>query len=230
VLPRITTLHQDDTHRLIPTRYLPGDVSVLSRLAGSPRDLDDLAELEGATNDRLIGEANRLPGISVHELLFGVPNFHIVNASFTHAAPLGSRFNASDRGAWYAAFALETAHIEVGYHFGEELREIPSWKEAESRTYRDYLADFRADFHDLRGDRSNAAALDPGSYGASQALARTLLNTGSAGVVYPSVRQAGGTCIACFRPALVTNVREAALVTIRYADRSLTPSVTVDPS
>ena len=152
MLPATTTLHHDDTHRLIPTRYLPGDVSVLSRLAASRRDLDDLAELEGATNDRLIGEVNRLPGISVHELVFGVPNFHIVNASFTHAAPSGSRFNSSDRGAWYAAFALETAHTEVGYHFGEELREIPSWKEPESRTYRDYLADFRADFHDLRGD------------------------------------------------------------------------------
>jgi hypothetical protein len=228
MLPSITTVHQDDTHRLIPTRYLPGDASVLSRLAGSPRDLDELAELEGATNDRLIGEANRLPGISVHELVFGVPNFHIVNASFTHAAPSGSRFNASDRGAWYAAFALDTAQVEVGYHFGEELREIPSWTEPESRTFRDYQADFRADFHDLRGDKANAAALDLRSYAASQALARTLLNAGSAGVVYPSVRHSGGTCIACFRPALVTNVREGVLVTITVADRGAGPSVTVE--
>ena len=30
---------------------------------------------------------------------------------------------------------------------------------------------------------------------------------GSLGVVYPSVRHAGGTCVACFRPALVANVR-----------------------
>jgi hypothetical protein len=28
-------------------------------------------------------------------------------------------------------------------------------------------------------------------------------------VVYPSVRRAGGTCVACFRPALVGNVRRA---------------------
>ena len=227
MLPATTTLHHDDTHRLIPTRYLPGDVSVLSRLAGSRCDLDDLAELEGATNDRLIGEANRLPGISVHELVFGVPNFHIVNASFTHAAPSGSRFNSPDRGAWYAAFAFDTAYTEVGYHFGEELREIPSWKEPESRTYRDYLADFRADFHDLRGDSENAGCLDPTSYVASQALARTLLNQGSAGVAYPSVRHAGGTCVACFRPALVTNVREAALVEIKFADPSSAPAVVI---
>jgi RES domain-containing protein len=230
VLPRTTTVHQDDTHRLIPTRYLPGDVSVLSRLAGSARDLDDLAELEGATNERLIGEANRLPGISVHELVFGVPNFHIVNASFTHAAPQGSRFNGSDRGAWYAGFALQTAQTEVAFHFAVELREIPSWREPESRTYCDYLSDFRADFHDLRGNADHAAALDPASYSASQELARTLLNQGSAGVVYPSVRHAGGTCLACFRPALVTNVRQGELVTITLADASSAPSGTVAPS
>jgi hypothetical protein len=28
------------------------------------------------------------------------------------------------------------------------------------------------------------------------------------GIVYPSVRRAKGTCLACFRPALVMNVRK----------------------
>jgi hypothetical protein len=230
VLPRTAAIHQDATHRLIPTRFLPSDASVLSRLAASARDLDDLAELEGATNERLIGEANLLPGISVHELVFGVPNFHIVNASFTHAAPQGSRFNLPDRGAWYAGFALETAQTEVAFHFGIELRELPSWREPESRTYRDYLADFRAEFHDLRDNPEHAASLAPDSYLASQHLAHTLLNQGSAGIVYPSVRHAGGTCIACFRPALVTNVREDSLVTITFADPSQNPAVTVEAS
>lgn len=35
-----------------------------------------------------------------------------------------------------------------------------------------------------------------------------LFEEGSLGVVYPSVRHSGGTCIACFRPALVMNVRK----------------------
>jgi hypothetical protein len=30
----------------------------------------------------------------------------------------------------------------------------------------------------------------------------------SLGVVYPSVRQPGGTCIVCFQPAVVGNVRK----------------------
>lgn len=228
MLPPTSQVHQDDTHRLIPTKYLPKDASVLSRLAKTPRDLDDLAELEGATNDRLLGEANRLPGISVHELVFGIPNYHIINAAFTHAAPSGGRFNGSDRAAWYAGYTLETSQQEVAFHFARELREIPSWKEPETRSYRDYLADFRAEFHDLRNDPGHADALDPESYDASQHLARTLLNRGSAGIVFPSVRHRGGTCIACFRPALVTNVREGALVQIGYGDPWQEPKISVE--
>lgn len=228
MLPPTTQVHQDDTHRLIPTKYLPKDASVLSRLAKTPRDLDDLAELEGATNDRLLGEANRLPGISVHELVFGIPNYHIINAAFTHATPSGGRFNGPDRSAWYAGYSLETSQREVAFHFARELREIPSWKEPETRSYRDYLADFRAEFHDLRKDPAHADALDPDSYDASQQLARTLLNRGSAGIVFPSVRHRGGTCIACFRPALVTNVREGALVKIGYRDPWQEPTISVE--
>ena len=60
---------------------------------------------------------------------------------------------------------------------------------------------------DLRSARRFRACLAPDSYVESQALADSLLDAGSLGVVYPSVRRAGGTCLACFRPALVTNVR-----------------------
>ena len=37
-----------------------------------------------------------------------------------------------------------------------------------------------------------------------------MLEAGSLGIVYPSVRRRGGTCLACLRPALVMNVRKAA--------------------
>jgi hypothetical protein len=35
-----------------------------------------------------------------------------------------------------------------------------------------------------------------------------LLDAGALGIVFPSIRRVGGTCIACFRPALVMNVRQ----------------------
>jgi hypothetical protein len=211
VTPKLSTLRRDDTHRLIPSRH--SHRSVLERLTDRAGDLPDLFELEGATNDRLLGEAGLLPGISIHELLYGIPHAHIVNAAFCHAHPGGSRFNLPDRGAWYAAFELDTARAEVTFHKERELAEI-EWTEPETFTFDDYLADFRADFHDLRGNAAFADCVDPASYSASQRLAASLLAAGSAGVVYPSPRRAKGTCLACFRPALVTNVRAGGTVTI----------------
>jgi hypothetical protein len=49
---------------------------------------------------------------------------------------------------------------------------------------------------------------DPESYAASQAFANELLNAGSNGIIYHSVRHADGECLACFRPVLVGNVRQ----------------------
>jgi RES domain-containing protein len=223
VTPRLTTVRKDDTHRLIPSRH--GDESVLGRLADADDQLQELLELDGATNDRLLGEANLLPGISVHELLFGVAHAHIVNAAFTHAHPAGSRFNGPERGAWYAAFELETAQAEIAFHKAQELREI-NWRELEIFTFHDYLADFRSDFHDIRGDADYAECLDPNSYINSQGLARELLASGSAGIIYPSVRRADGTCLVCFRPALVTNVRQDRTVTLTFRDANSPPFIT----
>ena len=220
--PRLTTARQDDTHRLIPSRH--GDESVLGRLAAAADQLQELFELDGATNDRLLGEANLLPGISVHELLFGVAYAHIVNAAFTHAHPAGSRFNGPERGAWYAAFELETAQAEIAFHKAQELREI-NWREPETFTFDDYLADFRSDFHDIRGDADYAECLDPNSYISSQGLARELLAAGSAGIVYPSVRRPDSTCLVCFRPALVTNIRQDRTVTLAFLDANSPPVI-----
>jgi RES domain-containing protein len=222
VIPRVSALRQDDTHRLIPSRH--SDESVLNRLAEDEKQLEGLLELDGATNDRLLGEANLLPGISVHELLFGVAFSHIVNAAFTHAHPAGSRFNGPNRGAWYAAFELETAEAEIAFHKAQELIEI-NWQESETFTFHDYLADFRADFHDIRSDAHYSDCLDPNSYRSSQKLAKELLASGSAGIVYPSVRRSNGTCLVCFRPALVTNVRQERTVTLAFHDPGQPPLI-----
>jgi hypothetical protein len=206
ILPRMSLLRQNDTHRLIPSKYSESDPSVLMRVADDMVHLHDIFDLDNATNERLLAESGLLQGIGIHELVFAVPCHRIVNAAFCHAHPLGSRFNGPDRGAWYAAFALETSQAEVAFHKSIELAEV-NWFE-ERITYDDYLADFSADFHDLRGDRQFADCLLPDSYVASQDLARQLLDAASLGVIYPSVRDTGGTCIACFRPALVMNVRK----------------------
>jgi hypothetical protein len=204
-LPPVTPVRQLDTHRLVPSRHSPRGESVLVRIADDDEHLQAIFELDAATNDRLLAENQHLPGIGPEELVFALPYARIVNAAFCHAHPLGARFNGPDRGAWYAAFAIGTAQAEVAFHKAVELAEIDRLEE--SVTYDDYLADFSAIFHDVRAGGEFRGCLDPDSYLASQALAERLLDVGALGIVYPSVRDAGGTCLVCFRPALVTNVR-----------------------
>ncbi len=219
--PKQSKVEQDRTHRLIPHRYSNRGRPILNLLAEDDDDLlNDLTELEGATNDRLLGESGGLPGISAIELVSGFRLAHIINASFTHPHPHGGRFNGGRRGAWYAAFEMPAAQAEVAFHRALELQEI-AWKAQEVFPYVDYLADFRHDFHDLRGDPDFADCLAPNSYTASQALGLNLLTSGSAGIVYPSVRYHGGTCIACFRPPLVLNVQEGPIVSFTFIDAHL---------
>lgn len=220
--PKQSKLERDDAHRLIPYRYSDRGKPILNLLAEDDDELlSDLTELEGATNDRLLGESGRLPGISAIELVSGFPLAHIVNASFTHPHPLGGRFNYPGRGAWYAAFEMETAQTEVAFHRSLELKEV-GWKVEEISPYIDYFADFRHEFHDIHRDADFQDCLNPGSYAASQALGRNLLTGGSAGILYPSVRRAGGECIACFRPPLVLNVREGPKVTFTFVNAEKT--------
>jgi hypothetical protein len=179
---------------------------VLAPLAENDAVLRDLFELDNATSERLRGEYGGLPGIGVDELVFGVPNFRIINAAYTYPRPEGSRFNDGERGAWYCAFEPETSLAEITFHKTVEYQEIGRFDD--SVTYQAMLADFTSTFHDIRGIDAYAGCLDPASYIESQKLADELLDAGSMGVIYPSVRRDGGTCLACFRPALVGNVRK----------------------
>jgi hypothetical protein len=226
--PKLTRIEQDEAHRLIPFRYVDRGRPVLNRIAEDDDDfLGDLTELEGATNSRLLGESGKLPGISTMELVSGFRLAHIVNASFTHTRPFGGRFNDATRGAWYAAFEMKTSQAEVAFHRTVELKEV-GWNAEEISSYIDYLADFRHEFHDVRGDKNFAECLNPNSYSASQFLGLHLLNEGSAGVVYPSVRRKGRVCIACFRPPLVLNVREGAKVRLTFVNAEMTRAAVED--
>jgi hypothetical protein len=223
-LPATTQLRRNDTHRLIPSVYGDDGDSVLARIADDDTHLQAIFELDNATNDRVLAENDLAPGIGVRELVFGVPHYRTINAAFTHPHPLGGRFNGPDRGAWYAAFEVRTAQAEVAFHKTLHLAEIGRFED--EVTLDDYRADFHAEFHDLRHASAFADCLDPASYVRSQALAERLLAAGSLGVVFPSVRRAGGTCLACFRPALVTHVRKTTTFRFRWQGKP-TPAIEV---
>ncbi|GAC1406328.1 MAG: RES family NAD+ phosphorylase [Burkholderiaceae bacterium] len=206
LLPPVVMLRAFDTCRLIPSRFADLEDSVLIPLADHEADLRLLFDLDNATNERLLAEYGRNPGIGIDELVSGVPHFRIINAAFSYPRPEGSRFNGSHRGAWYCAYTRKAALAEVIFHKTVEYEEISFFHDSVS--YQEFLADFTASFHDLRVDQRFADCLDPASYVASQALATRLLSAGSLGVVYPSVRRKRATNIACFRPAVVGNVRK----------------------
>lgn len=214
------------THRLIPSKYSPSG-TVLAGLAEEEEEeeeeeefIHDLVSIDAATNTRLQADEGLLPGIGVHELVYGIGYGTIVNAAFTHASPYGGRFNTSERGAWYAGLERETSLAEIAFHRLRDLEEV-SWSEEEVFTFDDYLADFHAEFDSLFAKRAHdsAAYLQPAPipqcYAKPQQLASELMENGSNGTIYPSVRRPGGTCMVCFRPALVYHVRRGARLELR---------------
>jgi hypothetical protein len=204
-----------DTHRLIPAKY--AEKSVLEELQLDLQVIHDLSELDAVTNERKIAEAGNSPSIGPQELLYGVPEAHVINAAFTHAGPDGGRFNNRGRGAWYAGQYLVTAQAEVVFHREKLLADSRIYEPIESE-YQDFLADFSGKFHELDFHERKACLQPdpvPQCYAAGQALAGSLLSIGSNGILYPSVRGSGETCIACFRPALVNNPRRGDLLRLK---------------
>jgi hypothetical protein len=197
---------------------------VLFTLTDHPKELEDLMLLDGATNNRVQSEQHGSIGISTFELVYAIPSAHVVNAAYTHPNETGSRFNDNMRGAWYAADCQSASVAEVVYHKSKRLSEIIVPDKPDQRpshdvsTYDDWLADFKADFHVLEPPGHFSEFLQPepvpACYSESQALARRLLNKGSNGLVYPSVRYRGAQCIVCFRPALVYNPHRSERVEI----------------
>jgi RES domain len=211
-LPAQRLIRWTAARRLVASRYPVA--GLLDRVA-APRDLEAIFELEGWTNDRINGELGLLRSIPREEWVVGRPMASVVMAAFCHPRHGGARFSSSERGAWYAARRIETALAESIFHRSNELREIGAF---ETRVeMRVYLADFNARFIDLRPASAPHALYDPDSYVASQRFGQRVLESAGNGIVYKSVRDPGGECLACFRPALVRNVRAGGHYEFRWS-------------
>lgn len=211
LIPPVTHLARRGTVRLIPGRY--PSAGILDAVA-APEDLEAVFELEGWTNDRISTELGILHTIPRDEWVVGAPMSTVIMAAFCHPHPGGGRFNDETRGAWYAAFSLKTAHAEAIHARTRELEEIGGWFDTSMQMVA-YLADFNADLHDLRG-KGFTACLDPDDYTASQRLGKRLRESDANGIVYQSVRDRAGTCLVCFRPRLVKNVRQGTFHEYRW--------------
>jgi RES domain-containing protein len=194
--------------RIIPSVFPP--INLFERVA-DPADLDAVWAVESLTNARLREETGDLGRIAPEDRVAG-PGASFIMAPFVRVATPGGRFNTADFGAFYAARQLATALEETKYHralFLSYTREPPM--EIDMRVLQ---ADVSAEMHELRGLASTDPDLarqlyHPTSYSASQELAVQLRGAKSWGIVFDSVRHAGGECVAVLRPSAVKNCKQA---------------------
>ena len=204
------------TIRLVPSARLRA--AVMASLADDDDDLALLAEIEGATSGRLIAEERGLGALTADELVHGVPHARFINASFAYAKPREpGRFNPADRGAWYAALAVETCIAEVGHHLTRALADAGDFNAVVE--YGEMIASMSGVFVDLRG-LPDHPGLDPDTvkgYPAGNLLAARARGEGHNGIIYPSVRHAGGTCIAALWPNVVQSVAQGAMYRLTWS-------------
>ena len=198
------------TVRLVTTARLRA--AVLAALVDGEDELADLAEIEGATSARLIAQDRGISGLKANELVYDVPHAHFINASFAYAKPQQpNRFNGPDRGAWYAALHVATCLAEVGYHLTNMLADAGDYNATVE--YAEMFSSMAGDFLDLRKAPEHPAlgADIATAYPLGNALADQVRAAALNGIIYPSVRQEGGICIAALRPAAVQSVRQGAV-------------------
>ena len=181
--------------RIIRSAFPPID---LFEDIADPADWPLLISAEQKTNPRIMASVGNLDLVPADRRVGG-PGASYLMAPFTHVSPdRPSRFSTGQHGVLYVGDGFETALFETIHHHGRFMartREAPGW----TSQFREIVLSIDASLHDLR-PAPRHPALDPASYAASQALAARLRAGGSDGILYPSVRHPGGTCVALFYP------------------------------
>lgn len=189
-------------------------------------ELEALSEIEGATSNRRIAQARGAGEVQPYELVYGVPHAHFINASFAYAKPREpNRFSGAGRGAWYAALAVETCLAEVAFHLTEALAAAGDFNATVD--YAEMFAGFAGEFVDLRPHPTHAS-LHPDKtvgYPAGNALAEAARARGLNGIIYPSVRHPGGTCLVALFPHAVQSVAQGDVYRMRWQGK---PEPTVE--
>jgi RES domain-containing protein len=204
------------TVRLVTTARLRK--AVLKALVDSDSERAELEEIEAATSARLKAEARGFAGLPAGQMIHGVAHAAFINASFAYAKPREpNRFNGPDRGAWYAALAVETSLAEVAFHMTTFLERAGDFNAVVD--YAELFASLAGEYCDLRKARAHPALHpDPAlGYPAGNALARAALAADLNGFVYPSVRHKGGTCFAVLWPHAVQSVAQGGVFRLTWA-------------
>jgi len=202
--PPVTELDWPHLYRIVSSEYPP--INFFEQLV-DPELMDELYSIESLTNDRLRDEAGDIALVPAEDRITG-PGASPVMAAFTHASPdCPSRFSDGSYGIYYASKTLDTAIEETKYHrarflayTNEDAGEISMWV---------YIGNVIKPMHDVRRDGYEQLH-NPDDWTASQAFGQAMKTINSWGIVYRSVRDAGGECIAALRPPAVNIPKQGA--------------------
>jgi hypothetical protein len=194
--PQLTPLDWEQQYRIIPSVYPP--INFFEKLV-APEQMETLWYLESLTNERLLSETGHIRLVDPQDRISG-PGASIVMAAFTHTG-YPSRFSNGSYGVYYAAKTRDTAMYETIYHRERFLRYTQ--EEPGEINMRVYVGKVAKRLHDIRSP-GYSPLHHPDDYRPSQQFAETFHLNKAWGLVYNSVRHAGGECIAIFRPPAVT--------------------------
>lgn len=201
-MPPVNRVEWEGAVRIIRSIYPPID---LFEDIADPADWPLLISAEQKTNPRIMASVGNIDLVPPDRRVGGLGASYLM-ASFTHVSPdRPSRFSDGSYGVLYVARSYETALFETIHHharFMARTAERTGW----TSQFREIILKVDAALHDLRGGADEFGPwLDPQTYQAPQQLAASLRGSGSDGIAYPSVRQAGGECVALFYPDCASN-------------------------
>ncbi|MBF0448928.1 MAG: RES family NAD+ phosphorylase [Magnetococcales bacterium] len=198
--PPVITIDWDQAIRIIPHRYPP--IDIYERIA-EPDEWEILMELESLTNNQFRNEIGETC-LMMPEKQQLDEEARGVMAPFCHFDPRqAGRFNSTEFGAYYAAIDFDTAFRESLFHmenFYRDTDDPPLYAD-----FRAYAGPIRAALHDLRNGYEilHEADANLDGYSRNQAFTQELYEADSLGLLYNSVRNPGGQCLAILNPTVI---------------------------
>ncbi|MDJ0739597.1 MAG: RES family NAD+ phosphorylase [Gammaproteobacteria bacterium] len=188
-------------YRIVSSEYPP--INFFEELV-DPELMDALFYIEGLTNDRLRDAVGEISLVAVEDRVSGPGSTPLMSA-FTHVG-VASRFSDGSYGVYYASDSLHTAIAETRFHRERFLAYTA--EEPGEIDVRAYVGEIVKPLHDIRDGYPQLHDPDVANYPVAQAFGRALRERGSWGIVYDSVRDRGGQCIAALRPPALTIPRQ----------------------
>lgn len=198
----VTSIHWKRAVRIIRSIHPPID---LFEDIADPADWPLLIAAEQKTNPRLMESIGNLDLVPVTRRVSGAGASYLM-APFTHISmDRPSRFSDGTYGVLYAGETFEVALFETIHHhacFMRSTNEPAGW----TSQFREIVLDIAGMLHDITQSAALFTdVLHSDDYGASQRLGQQLRSSHSEGIVYPSVRHAGGMCAGLFHPDLASH-------------------------